>query len=516
MTLVNKYRKIRLRNERERIILKNFATKLGIATGVLLVGGSVVSPAGVPGVLQHGGVIQAEAASKTYVTKDRLNLRTGASTKQKVLLTIPKNKQVTVISTTGKWSKVKYGKKTGWVSTQYLKVVSPKVTNKTVVPTKKKGTAVKESVSVNQTKYVTTENLNMRTGSGTKYAVIKTIPKGETVLFIANGSSGWAKVSYSGKTGYVSMSYLELDKTSIKKTVYPISLADMAEKQYSLHAQTDKYLYAPAYVAKSLIKKSGTSGTVLEEANVRSERSSTSHIYGVLKANTKVSIIGESEKYYQVKYQAWRNARKSDILETLNPSAFSADSKEFYQFLDLSEPAGVTTSSMNKVLSSKGILANRGGAFIEASKTHHVNEVYLASHAMLETGNGTSQLSNGVLVKEVDGKKVEPKVVYNMFGIGAVDSAPLKGGSERAYQEGWFTPEKAIIGGAKFIGEKYVNNPEFKQNTLYKMRWNPEQPGKHQYATDIGWAVKQVPQIYNLYQLLDNYTLTFDVPVYSN
>ena len=26
------------------------------------------------------------------------------------------------------------------------------------------------------------------------------------------------------------------------------------------------------------------------------------------------------------------------------------------------------------------------------------------------------------------------------------------------------------------------------QNTLYKMRWNPANPGTHQYATDINWA----------------------------
>jgi len=48
------------------------------------------------------------------------------------------------------------------------------------------------------------------------------------------------------------------------------------------------------------------------------------------------------------------------------------------------------------------------------------------------------------------------------------------------------------------------------------MRWNPDNPGTHQYATDIGWAVKQVANISRLYDLLDRYTLIFDVPVYLN
>ena len=44
---------------------------------------------------------------------------------------------------------------------------------------------------------------------------------------------------------------------------------------------------------------------------------------------------------------------------------------------------------------------------------------------------------------------------------------------------------KAIVGGAQFIGQSYVKAG---QNTLYKMRWNPENPGKHQYATGVTWA----------------------------
>ena len=104
---------------------------------------------------------------------------------------------------------------------------------------------------------------------------------------------------------------------------------------------------------------------------------------------------------------------------------------------------------------------------------------------------------------------------YNMYGIGAVDSSALRSGSEYAYKQGWFTPEAAIIGGAKFIAERYINHTTYKQNTLYKMRWNPARPGTHQYATDIGWAYKQVSNISRLYNLIDTYTLHFDVPQYK-
>ena len=78
-----------------------------------------------------------------------------------------------------------------------------------------------------------------------------------------------------------------------------------------------------------------------------------------------------------------------------------------------------------------------------------------------------------------------------MFGIGAYDSNPKYYGAQRAYQERWFSPDAAIRGGAKFASQSYVNHPSYAQDTLYKMRWNPKQPATHQYATDIGWAVKQ-------------------------
>ncbi|MFJ8264227.1 3D domain-containing protein [Rummeliibacillus sp. NPDC094406] len=65
----------------------------------------------------------------------------------------------------------------------------------------------------NPKKYHTTGTLNMRKGPGTKYKVIKVIPKGKNVTYKGRKGS-WYKVSYGGKVGYVSKSYL---KSGIKK-----------------------------------------------------------------------------------------------------------------------------------------------------------------------------------------------------------------------------------------------------------------------------------------------------------
>ncbi|MFC2947701.1 SH3 domain-containing protein [Virgibacillus sediminis] len=199
-------------------------------------------------------------------------------------------------------------------------------------------------------------------------------------------------------------------------------------------------------------------------------------------------------------------ASKELVAYYANSHNFEVDSPEFMQFLLLSEPAGLDADELNeKVLKGKGTLEGTGEAFIEAAQRFNINEVYLIAHALHETGNGTSALASGITV---NGKKT-----YNMYGIGAYDECPQTCGSQRAYDEGWFTPEDAIIGGARFIGNNYINQG---QDTLYKMRWNPDNPGTHQYATHVSWAVNQTYRIQNIYNLLDTYVLVFDVPVFQN
>ena len=47
------------------------------------------------------------------------------------------------------------------------------------------------------------------------------------------------------------------------------------------------------------------------------------------------------------------------------------------------------------------------------------------------------------------------------------------------------------------------------------MLWNPENPGVHQYATDIGWAVKQAVNIEKIFNEFPEAVLSYDIPVYQ-
>lgn len=62
--------------------------------------------------------------------------------------------------------------------------------------------------------YQTTANVNMRSGRGTSYRVLTTIPKGKTVN-LTDIQKGWGKVSYGGKTGYISTTYTKVASKSV-------------------------------------------------------------------------------------------------------------------------------------------------------------------------------------------------------------------------------------------------------------------------------------------------------------
>ncbi|WP_054754880.1 SH3 domain-containing protein [Piscibacillus salipiscarius] len=219
----------------------------------------------------------------------------------------------------------------------------------------------------------------------------------------------------------------------------------------------------------------------------------------------------------------FRNATRDEVQYYADPENFQdRNADNFFQYLVLSQPAGLKAKEVNnKILYDKGILRGTGASFIQAGETHSMNEVYLLAHALHETGNGTAKLSTGVgidtdtknptVIKDTGDPKVD-HVVYNMYGIGANDNCALECGALYAYEQGWFTPEEAIVGGAKFISVNYI---QAGQDTLYKMRWNPDSPGDHQYATDVNWALAQTYRIADLYALINNYVLFFDIPEYT-
>ena len=203
---------------------------------------------------------------------------------------------------------------------------------------------------------------------------------------------------------------------------------------------------------------------------------------------------------------SWRDASDAEIKTAMDSSEFIDNDKQKYQFLDLSKYQGIDKNRIKRFLFDRPVLLEHTDDFLNAAKAKHVNEVYLISHALLETGSAKSELSKGV---EIDGKKY-----YNFYGVGALDSDPVKTGAEYAKKHGWDTPQKAIYGGADFIHKHFLSHED--QDTLYSMRWNPKNPGEHQYATDIKWAESNASIIADFYKNMKTEGKYFKLYVYKD
>lgn len=112
-----------------------------------------------------------------------VNLRSGAGTGYKSIGKLPRGTQLAVYSASGNWYLVKtLDGKVGYIYNDYV--------------------AFGLSLSV-------TANVNFRTGAGTDFSIIRTIPRNSTVT--AHSVSGkWVNVSYANKTGYVHLNYITL------------------------------------------------------------------------------------------------------------------------------------------------------------------------------------------------------------------------------------------------------------------------------------------------------------------
>ncbi|AVR00505.1 hypothetical protein OBCHQ24_16330 [Oceanobacillus iheyensis] len=303
---------------------------------------------------------------------------------------------------------------------------------------------------------------------------------------------------------------------------YNLSLDEMVNIQMKVNPQTDKkYKLWIREDGLTVNKPQKGQGTVKGNGwNLRRGPGTQYIAGGQLNKGDVVTLYSATKdsagyNWYHVRNTSgWVLPDKADLKYYLNPNNFTNSFKNKLQFAKLSQSAGIDPQEVNdKILNNRGVLDGKAQSFINAGEKYGVNEIYLISHALLETGNGASKLATGITVDGEYGKKK----VYNMYGIGAKDSCPLECGSRYAYNAKWFSVEAAIEGGAEFIGKGYIDK---NQDTLYKMRFNPSyasqyKKASHQYATDIGWGYKQTSKMNEIYELIELYSITFEIPLYK-
>lgn len=282
--------------------------------------------------------LPVHAATTGTVNCDVLNVRSGGSTSDPVITTVSKGTQVEIISSENGWYAISINGTTGYVSAQYV------------------STDGSGSYAVSgQTGSVNVSVLNLRSGASTDTGVVGALYMGESVT-ITESNNGWYGVTTaSGATGYVYAQYITVGAGSSSSSgsenagtsVSPASGEGVCNTS-ALNVRSDANTSASilgyitygtkvtitgtagswykvdttingksvsGFVHGDYITMGGTSeggSATVEPAsgegvcntsalNIRKEASTSSATYGLISQGTKVTILGKSGEWYQVK-----------------------------------------------------------------------------------------------------------------------------------------------------------------------------------------------------------------------
>lgn len=212
------------------------------------------------------------------VTTDVLRLRSGPSTGFAIVARMYRGETVTVLEgPTNGFYRVRYGTLEGWASADYL-TVTPSSTP-TPTPTPPPGGTGTGIATVK-------ENLNLRSGPGTTYQVLRVMPRGATVTIRTGPTDGWYQVDYQGLTGWASAQYLTVGTTTTP----------------------------PSTGTK-------TATIAVELLNLRSAGNLTASILGKMVYGETVEILATAGEWYKVNYHGTTGYAYGPYLRFGGPSA---------------------------------------------------------------------------------------------------------------------------------------------------------------------------------------------------
>lgn len=216
----------------------------------------------------------------------------------------------------------------------------------------------------------------------------------------------------------------------------------------------------------------------------------------------------------------WYAANKNTIAYYLDPRNFLND-RQVFMFETLSyNPTYHTTEGIEKMLQGTFMTGYADeenkktfiDAFVDAANTYKISPYVLISRVIQEVGAGGSTIVSGT-VSGYTG-------YYNFYNISAAglgSANTIANGLAYAKSQGWNTKYKAIVGGASFLANNYINQG---QDTLYLQKWDLFGPkyGNHQYMQNIQAPSTESIKTYNGYNNISlvNSNFVFSIPVFNN
>lgn len=211
----------------------------------------------------------------------------------------------------------------------------------------------------------------------------------------------------------------------------------------------------------------------------------------------------------------WLCASDKAIRQQMDPRNI-LNEDNIFQFAELKYTEGAQTVEGIKVLTEGSFLEgdSTAEALIQAGKNANLDAYFIASRLIQEQGRSGTVLSKGY---EYNGT-----IVYNPFNIKATGNSReeiLQNAAKYAYEQGWNSIEKALIGGVDFVKKGYI---DIGQNTLYLQKFDiVNQDGElytNQYMQNLLAPKSEANNMRAIYEASNTVDtrLNFIVPLYEN
>lgn len=211
----------------------------------------------------------------------------------------------------------------------------------------------------------------------------------------------------------------------------------------------------------------------------------------------------------------WLCASDKAIRHQMDPRNILND-ENIFQFLELKYTEGAQTVEGIKSLTEDSFLEGDSvaEALIQAGKNANVDPYFITSRLIQEQGRSGTVLSRGYEYNGV--------IVYNPFNIRATGNSReeiLQNAAGYAYEQGWDTIEKALIGGVDFVKTDYI---DIGQNTLYLQKFDiVNQDGElytNQYMQNLLAPQSEANNMKYIYEASNTVetNLNFIIPLYEN
>lgn len=455
---------------------------------------------------------------------------------------LAKKKKVTIVGETlkknKKWFKVKFTykkkKRTGYIRNIYVKMTLKKKANASIYNLKSAAKVHTKAGASAPYKKISGKIVKVKKGSTVKIGKEK-----------MSGKTKWYRIyfTYGGKTvnGYVSSKFVKLAKTKKTTKVKVTAMSDTEFEKYmtsqgfpdsykaNLRALHQKYPYWQ-FVAYRPGINWGDAVAAESKLGVNLISNSKSEAW---KSKETGAYDAATGKWTVFDGTTWVAASKAAISYYMDPrnfinerTIFMFESLEYQSQYQVS--SGINTILKNtpfygKSFSYKEVDTGAAktmsytNAFLAAAKSSGVSPYHLASRVKQEVVTSATTTSIAVT-----GTNATYPGIYNFYNIGATSSSnPALNGlkwanSGTTYLRPWTDPYRSIVGGAQYIGEKYINRG---QNTGYLQKFNltANQRYEHQYMTNVEAAYSEAIKTKNAYAgTMDSTPLVFSIPIFEN